>query len=1209
MAQKTLNAVFKATDGMTAIFNKMTASHDRLIQSMSRIAGVGNAAMANLANGANGAASAMANMTGVSTGAASSMASNAVIVDQYGNAISGVSVSAEEMTNAIEKTTETTTQLEESIEKTAKAPRELGDEMEKAGRKTEDFGRSTQKAISGLDEMIAGLGLIEAARQIKDAFVSVMGAAIEFGSAITGVYKTVDGTEAQLSAISAGIRQLALDIPATTTEISGVAEAAGQLGVATSDVLDFTNVMIGMGEATNLSADTAATTAARFANITKMPAEYYENWASTIVALGNNFATTEAEIAAMATRMASAATMAGFAQTDILAMAASLSSVGVEAEAGGSAMARMISMMQVAVETGSADLQSFANVAGVTIEEFTSMWDDSAVDALYAFISGLNDVERTGSTATVMLEEMGISEIRLSNAIKGLANDNGGLKRSIDMANEAWNENTALTNEVALRYGTLESQVQLTKNAHEELRISIGEALSEAFANLNEAWRDTVQRMSEFVKKNPEAVKAIAAVVAGIAVFAAAIVAATVVMKIFNAVASMNPLFLVAGALAAAAIAAGIYAASIKPIVEEYDTLTLASREMYDEINRLESELKESEKNLGADNDKTLAIRYQLSELRGEYERTKETVDEFTARIHANAEAQQKAVQDHKDAVQGIEDEKLDVLSLIGKYDELTKKPELTLAEYDLKKRIAEQISEAVPDLADHRNVLGQFDVSTDFMKGAANNSADYKKYKTNVEDLANQSKMTEGLEQNRAAAIRNLAASLLKKNELEAQLQTMYDQGMSNTFEYDEIKNKRDNEYENIRKLRGELDIQNTAYESNRKQIDDLTKSTEAYAGTAENATAATADVAMGQEAAMKVIMDTQEALVALGEEWDTAYQSVYDSLSGMVDLTEKFKPKEGITLKSMFGNAESWKTAFADYESNLKVLEGFGISNEVLQRVQGQGMEAGSAMAEAIAKGLTSGKTTKEEVNEKLGGWLESIDPLAKELANIQTNIEGKMGLISSNLRSTVQKEFNLSEQAGESARSTMDAFIQSIEDAAEGAGQAAQTVADAIQAVFNSLIIKPPTIPVPQSVADTYGGYTSPRPVPKTVTDVYGYARGTTNSAWAYKAGEEGEELIINAPGSQVFTASETSDIMANALEYANNPKEYDPPERMTQGKETGGSAVKVDVGGLTVNVQKGESARSITRDVLEQVEPYLLAKFEEALSIEGDGAYDF
>ncbi|ETJ25946.1 hypothetical protein Q604_UNBC17593G0001, partial [human gut metagenome] len=66
-----------------------------------------------------------------------------------------------------------------------------------------------------------------------------------------------------------GLRGLATKLPASHQQIAAVAEAAGQLGIKTENVVSFTKTMIDMGESTNMSAEQAATSLARLANITK----------------------------------------------------------------------------------------------------------------------------------------------------------------------------------------------------------------------------------------------------------------------------------------------------------------------------------------------------------------------------------------------------------------------------------------------------------------------------------------------------------------------------------------------------------------------------------------------------------------------------------------------------------------------------------------------------------------------------------------------------------------------------------------------------------------------------------------------------------------------------------------------------------------------------------------------------------------------------
>lgn len=300
-------------------------------------------------------------------------------------------------------------------------------------------------------------------------------AAIDWESAWAGVLKTVDGTDEQMAALEQEMRGLTAVLPASHAEIAAVAEAAGQLGVAREDVADFTRTMIDMGEATNLSSDEAATALARFMNIMQTAPSNVDRLASAIVDLGNKGATTESEITEMALRIAGAGRTIGLTEQQVLGFAAALSNVGIRAEAGGTAISKVFLEIDTAVSSGSDNLEVFARTAGMTADEFRQAYEQDAGAAIASFVAGLGRVQQSGGDVNAVLSATGLTEIRVSDALRRLAGSGNNLTTALEISNTAWEENTALAAEAERRYGTVEARMRIARNQVNDFAIDMGQ--------------------------------------------------------------------------------------------------------------------------------------------------------------------------------------------------------------------------------------------------------------------------------------------------------------------------------------------------------------------------------------------------------------------------------------------------------------------------------------------------------------------------------------------------------------------------------------------------------------------------------------------------------------------------------------------------------------------------------------------------------------
>jgi TP901 family phage tail tape measure protein len=443
----------------------------------------------------------------------------------------------------------------------------------------------TGEALKNVGSKITGVGkaLAPLSAAVTATGVAGVKAATDWETAFTGVKKTTDATEEEYEQLAEGIKKMATETASSAEEIAGVMEVAGQLGIAKENLLDFTRTMVELGDTTNLSAEEAATALARFVNITGESTGNVDRLGAAIVDLGNNFATDEASIVAMSTRLASAGTLAGLTSTDILALSTAMSSVGIQAEAGGTAMTQTLTAIEAAVadfSAGTTDgLEAIAEVANMSAEDFAAAWNERPIEAVQAFIAGLGQLDEKGESATLKLDELGMSGIRQSNMLKSLALASDVLADAIDTSSNAYSQNTALTDEASKRYATFESQVSQLKESFKMIAIDIGETLIPILKDLMEKLKGVVSwwsNLSDGQRKLIVDIGLFVAALSPVLIIGGKLISAvgtimTIIPKLsgllttvkgafaaLNAVMAANPIILIIAAIAAL-VAAFIY--------------------------------------------------------------------------------------------------------------------------------------------------------------------------------------------------------------------------------------------------------------------------------------------------------------------------------------------------------------------------------------------------------------------------------------------------------------------------------------------------------------------------------------------------------------------------------------------------------------------------------------------------------------------------
>lgn len=992
-----------------------------------------------------------------------------------------------ELSGALEEAGVNTDDLSHSSEQLAGKIDTLKKKQGEAADKAMTFGDKAGQAFNQVHEAIVAAGIAVALKEIYEYFASCAQASMDFESAITGVAKTTDLTDEELAAMSDSIKALSTEIPATTEEIAAVAEAAGQLGIQKDALLDFTEIMTMLGTATNMTADEAATALARFANITGMATDNYGRLGSVIVDLGNNFATTESEIVAMGTRLASAGKLAGLTEPEIMALAAAMSSVGIEAEAGGTAMTQTLNAIEKAVAKGGDDLAEFARIAGMSSEEFSSAWKNDAMSALTSFIGGLGKLDEQGESTVLVLEDLGLTGIRQSNMLKALGLAADQMTGAVSTANTAWQQNTALTNEANKRYATAQSRLTMMQNAYNNLKVAIGDAYTPALSEAYGVGTKVLNSITAFIQKNPALVNAITAFAGVIGAVVAALAAYAVAAKIAAAAsailtAAIPGVNVIMGVTAAvAAITAGIVAlatAAANDAVPSVKELTEAARGM----------------------------REAMDEAKATYD------DTVTSTM----------------AAAGVAD------TYIGKLEEMEAAGLNTDEQHRQYHNTLALLCQVVPELADY------IDLETDTINGGTEAlRANTEAWKQNAMQQAYQDQLTELYSQYSAVLIEaeeNSIGLTKAQYSLEAAQQKLSDTYAQMDALWADAQKQADAYYDQYGYYTDATaflsqeyyDLQNSIYDTNNeiwaaeKSIKNYNKAMEEDADAVSEAEA---EIALAEEAVKNLtasmnegtgaseeaaaqasefqaaISGVQEKINALVESYNEAYSAAYESISGQYQLWDEAAKVVATSAGSINSALESQITYWQDYNANLQSLTDRSADIEGLSDMIASFADGSSDSVNAIA-GMAG--ATDEQLATMVANWKtlqQEQQNAAGSVADLKTDFTATMDELQTALAEDIEA-MDLGDEAKASAQATIQGFIDGAVGMLPQVTAAYNRVAAAARAALSA------------SGTGTAGS-------------IPGYAVGTQSAAPGFAlVGENGPELVYFNGGEQVMTAEETA-----------------------------------------------------------------------------------
>lgn len=340
----------------------------------------------------------------------------------------------------------------------------LGNHQHKVGR--------YERALRGLTGTLAKLGLGFGVFEILRNSLSTLA---DYDEKIADIQKTTGLASKDARLLS--IELLNIDTRSSVTELQELASAAGRLGIAEEDIVGFVRsadkAFVALGDDLGGTAEEIATNlgkiAANFGLIEEFGVEgAMERVGSVMNELAANSKAGAAGIFEFTNRLAGIASVAGISQQDVQALGALFDSTGQSIEVAASTLAKLLPAL-------SSDQKRFAEVAGLTAEEFAGILKNSPVEALKAVAEGAKSSEGGLNGLVSTLEDFGIESARAAGIVGVLAENTDELTELQRIANEAFAENNSLSDEFDTKNQTVNASVSKLKKSWEALIIKWNE--------------------------------------------------------------------------------------------------------------------------------------------------------------------------------------------------------------------------------------------------------------------------------------------------------------------------------------------------------------------------------------------------------------------------------------------------------------------------------------------------------------------------------------------------------------------------------------------------------------------------------------------------------------------------------------------------------------------------------------------------------------
>ena len=311
-----------------------------------------------------------------------------------------------------------------------------------------------QSAFSGLNstarELISTFGLVTGIALFGQIIKDVFSVVKEFDRQLIAVGKTANISGAELKEFGRAVIELGGELDGVSIEgLLKSSEVAGQLGVSgTENILKFSTAIEKLKLTSDIITDDQVGQFAKFIEVSSDSFENADKLASVITRLGNEMATTEAEVLSNATEIQKGISVYNASAQSILGLGAATSSLGNEAEVSASSIQKGFGVINNAIATGK-NLEQVLKLTNLTQKELAKQFNQDAAGTFVKFVGGLKKAKDEGQNLQVVLKEVELDEVRTFKTIGSLAANYEVLEKAMASAKQEYIENAALNKEVS----------------------------------------------------------------------------------------------------------------------------------------------------------------------------------------------------------------------------------------------------------------------------------------------------------------------------------------------------------------------------------------------------------------------------------------------------------------------------------------------------------------------------------------------------------------------------------------------------------------------------------------------------------------------------------------------------------------------------------------------------------------------------------------